>query len=136
MVCNMVIKWGFLDELGFIIYGEDEDEVFLGWLVIQYKSILNEIVSKIDVVVCGIFDCVYVCSKQLLIDNIDKLYVMVEVLFQYEIIDVYQIDEIMVGCVFGLLVDWLKSGLGGLVLLLLLWGDMGLSKVGNFVVQS
>jgi cell division protease FtsH len=106
----MATKWGLSDELGPVMYGEEEDEVFIGRSVTQHKSVSNETARKIDEVVRTILDRAYARSKELLTTNIDKLHVMAEALLQYETIDARQIDDIMNGREPGPPADWQKPG--------------------------
>ncbi|MGN6481676.1 MAG: ATP-dependent zinc metalloprotease FtsH, partial [Luteibacter sp.] len=110
MARNMATKWGLSDELGPVMYGEEEDEVFIGRSVTQHKSVSNETARKIDEVVRTILDRAYARSKELLTTNIDKLHVMAEALLQYETIDARQIDDIMNGREPGPPADWQKPG--------------------------
>jgi cell division protease FtsH len=110
MARNMVTKWGLSDELGPVMYGEEEDEVFIGRSVTQHKSVSNETARKIDEVVRNILDRAYARSKDLLTTNIDKLHVMAEALLQYETIDARQIDDIMAGREPGPPADWQRPG--------------------------
>ena len=44
----MVTRWGFSDELGTVAYGENQDEVFLGYQVSRQQNISEETSRKID----------------------------------------------------------------------------------------
>ncbi len=113
MARNMATKWGLSDKLGPMTYGEEEDEVFLGRAVTQHKNVSNETARKIDEEVRAILDRAYDRTKQLLMDNIDKLHVMADALLQYETIDAHQIDDIMNGRVPGPPADWSKTSSTG-----------------------
>jgi cell division protease FtsH len=110
MARNMVTKWGLSDEMGPIAYGEEEDEVFLGRSVTQHKNVSDETARKIDEVVRGILDKAYARTKQILIDNLDKLHGMAGALLQYETIDAGQIDAIMAGRQPPPPKDWTEGG--------------------------
>ncbi|HEY2624118.1 ATP-dependent zinc metalloprotease FtsH [Dyella sp. Tek66A03] len=113
MARNMATKWGLSDKLGPMTYGEEEDEVFLGRAVTQHKNVSNETARKIDEEVRAILDRAYERTKQLLMDNIDKLHMMADALLQYETIDAHQIDDIMNGRVPGPPADWSKTSSTG-----------------------
>ena len=110
MARNMVTKWGLSDEMGPMTYGEEDEEVFLGRSVTQHNSVSDETARKIDTVVRGILDNAYSRSRQLLMENIDKLHMMAEALLTYETIDVRQIDPIMEGRVPPPPLDWISPG--------------------------
>ena len=44
----MVTRWGLSDELGTVAYGENQDEVFLGYSVSRQQNISEETEPKID----------------------------------------------------------------------------------------
>ena len=44
----MVTRWGLSDELGTVAYGENQDEVFLGYQVSRQQNISEETSRKID----------------------------------------------------------------------------------------
>jgi len=98
MARNMVTKWGLSDELGPLLYSEDEGEVFLGRSAAsQSKSFSGDTAISIDVEVRKIIDECYGRAEKILEDNRDKLELMMEALMEYETIDSDQIDDIMKG---------------------------------------
>ncbi|KXS37190.1 MAG: cell division protease FtsH [Halomonadaceae bacterium T82-2] len=95
---NMVAKWGLSEEMGPIMYDEDESHQFLGGPGQgggKLKS--GETTSRIDKEVRRIIDECYAHARQLLEDNRDKLDMMAEALVQYETIDANQLKDIMAG---------------------------------------
>ena len=44
----MVTRWGLSDALGTVAYGENQEEVFLGYSVARQQNISEETVKKID----------------------------------------------------------------------------------------
>ncbi len=44
----MVTRWGFSDELGTVMYGENQEEVFLGYSMGKQQTISEETARKID----------------------------------------------------------------------------------------
>src|SRR5437016_11859268 len=44
----MVTRWGLSDELGTVAYGENQEEVFLGYSVARQQNISEATVQKID----------------------------------------------------------------------------------------
>lgn len=47
--------YGMLD-FGVMVYGENDGEVFLGCLVMQYKNVFEVMMQKVDVEICCIID--------------------------------------------------------------------------------
>lgn len=94
---NMVTKWGLSERLGPLLYGEEEEEVFLGRSVTQHKNVSDDTAHIIDEEIRGFIDRNYQRSDQILKDNLDKLHLMAEALLKYETIDSDQIDDIMMG---------------------------------------
>jgi len=92
---SMVTKWGFSEELGPILYSEDEDEVFLGRSVTHHKNVSDDTAMKIDNEVRRIIDRNYKRAEQILKDNIDILHAMAKALMKYETLDSDQIADMM-----------------------------------------
>jgi len=98
MARNMVTKWGLSDELGPLLYSEDDGEVFLGRSAAsQAKTVSGETAIAIDKEVRKIIDECYSKAEQILEDNRNLLELMKSALIQYETIDSDQIDDIMEG---------------------------------------
>ena len=98
MARNMVTKWGLSEELGPLLYSEDEGEVFLGRSAAsQSKSFSGNTAISIDTEVRTIIDECYGRAEKILEDNREKLEMMKDALMEYETIDSDQIDDIMNG---------------------------------------
>ena len=95
---NMVAKWGLSEEMGPIMYDEDESHQFLGGPSQgggKLKS--GETVSRLDKEVRKVIDECYATAEQILEENRDKLDAMAEALMKYETIDADQLKDIMEG---------------------------------------
>lgn len=98
MARNMVTKWGLSEELGPLLYSEDEGEVFLGRSAAsQSKSFSGNTAISIDTEVRKIIDECYGRAEKILEENREKLEMMKDALMEYETIDSDQIDDIMNG---------------------------------------
>jgi cell division protease FtsH len=96
MARNMVTKWGLSEELGPLLYSEDDGEVFLGRSAAsQAKTVSGETAIAIDKEVRKIIDGCYAKAAQILDDNRSRLELMKDALMEYETIDSLQIDDIM-----------------------------------------
>ena len=96
---NMVTKWGLSENLGPLLYGQEESEPFLGATVGSGKSnnFSAETANVIDAEVRKLVDRNYMRAKKILMENIDKLHAMATALMKYETIDLQQIEDIMAG---------------------------------------
>ena len=96
MARDMVTRYGMSD-LGVMVYGENEGEVFLGRSVTQHKNVSEATMQKVDLEIRRIIDQQYALARQLLEDNRDKVEAMTKALLEWETIDAEQIDDIMAG---------------------------------------
>ena len=103
---NMVTKWGLSDRLGPLTYTEDDGEIFLGRSVTRHKQVSDVTAHVIDEEVKGLIDICYKESRQILVENDDKLHKMADALMRYETIDEHQIRDIMAGREPGPPKDW------------------------------
>ncbi len=94
---KMVTHWGLSDRMGPLMYGEEEEEVFLGRSITQHKNVSDETAHTIDEEVRSFIDRNYQRSEQILKENMDKLHAMSEALIKFETIDSGQINQIMSG---------------------------------------
>ena len=94
---RMVTQWGMSDELGTMVYGENEGEVFLGRSVTTHKSVSEATMQKVDAEIRRIIDQQYHLARKLLEDNRDKVEAMTKALLEWETIDADQIADIMGG---------------------------------------
>jgi cell division protease FtsH len=94
---RMVTQWGMSDELGTMVYGENEGEVFLGRSVTTHKSVSEATMQKVDAEIRRIIDMQYKLARGLLEGNRDKVEAMTKALLEFETIDADQIGDIMAG---------------------------------------
>lgn len=96
MARDMVTRYGMSD-LGVMVYGENEGEVFLGRSVTQHKNVSEATMQKVDAEIRRIIDQQYALARKLLEENRDKVEAMTKALLDWETIDADQIDDIMAG---------------------------------------
>ncbi|MBQ0083708.1 MAG: ATP-dependent zinc metalloprotease FtsH [Clostridiales bacterium] len=94
---DMVVKYGMSDKLGPILYGNKNDEVFLGRDYGHVNNCSQEIAAKIDEEVYKIVTTAYEKGEKLLKDNIDKLYALGKLLFDKEKITGEEFKALMDG---------------------------------------
>src|SRR4029077_20335542 len=90
-------RYGMSDELGPMVYGEDEGEVFLGRSITTQKNVSEATMQKVDQEIRKIIDQQYAVARKLLEDNRDKVEAMAKALLELETIDADQISNIMGG---------------------------------------
>ena len=93
----MVTRYGMTDELGPMVYAENEGEVFLGRSVTKTTTMSEETMRKVDGVIRRIIDEQYLIARKHIEDNKDKMHAMAKALLEWETIDSDQIDDIMNG---------------------------------------
>jgi cell division protease FtsH len=94
---RMVTQWGMSDELGTMVYGENEGEIFLGRSIQTHKNVSESTMQKVDAEIRRIIDTQYRQARKLLEDNRDKVEAMTKALLEWETIDADQINDIMAG---------------------------------------
>ncbi|CAM3489992.1 ATP-dependent zinc metalloprotease FtsH [Halomonas lysinitropha] len=94
---NMVAKWGLSEEMGPIMYDEDESHQFMGGPGQGGKLKSGETTTRLDKEVRKIIDGCYEQAKNILEENRDKLDAMADALMKYETIDSNQLKDIMEG---------------------------------------
>ncbi len=92
---NMVTKWGLSEELGPLLYDDEEGDPFSRGYGAPAKQTSEETQRQIDSVVRTIIDDCYAKARQMLEDNRDILEAMAHALIKYETIDSKQLDELM-----------------------------------------
>lgn len=94
---DMVVKYGMSEELGPVLYGNPNDEVFLGRDYGHVDNVSEEVASKIDREIKRIIDDCHKRGEEILKTHIDKLHAVAEVLFKKEKIDGEEFKRIMEG---------------------------------------
>jgi len=93
----MVTQWGFSDELGQVMYGENQQEVFLGHSVTQSKNISESTAQKIDNEVRRLIDEAYEAARKILTDHHDGFVTVAEGLLEYETLSGDEIKALIRG---------------------------------------
>jgi len=84
---NMVTKYGFSKKLGTVVYGSDNDEVFLGKDYGHTRNYSESIAAQIDNEVREIIENAYKDCADILNANMDKLHMLAKYLLKFEKID-------------------------------------------------
>ena len=94
---DMVTRYGMTDELGPMVYAENEGEVFLGRSVTKQVNVSEQTMQKVDLQIRKIIDEQYTIARSLIEGHKDKMHAMAKALLEWETIDSEQIDDIMAG---------------------------------------
>jgi cell division protease FtsH len=92
---KMVMDWGMNDRLGFVYYGEDDNNPNAG--LVPKKEYSEETAKMIDEEVKKIIDALYDQTRQLIHSNRDRVEAVARALVQYETLDNNDIERIMRG---------------------------------------
>ncbi|MFC3914650.1 ATP-dependent zinc metalloprotease FtsH [Pseudaeromonas sharmana] len=92
---KMVTQWGMSEQMGPMLYAEEDGEVFLGRSVAKAKHMSDETARAIDAEVRHVISRNYDRAKHILMENMDILHAMKDALMKYETIDAHQIDDLM-----------------------------------------
>lgn len=96
---NMVTKYGMSEKLGNMIFGNENDEVFLGRDYGHTSNISDEIAGIIDNEIKQIIDSAYAKTISLLKENIDKLNRLAHILLEKEKVEGAEFEAIFEGTV-------------------------------------
>ena len=94
---NMVTKYGFSKKLGTVVYGSDNDEVFLGKDYGHTRNYSETIAAQIDEEVKAIIEKAYEDCKSILTANTDKLHLLAKYLLKFEKISGEDFEKLMKG---------------------------------------
>ncbi len=94
---NMVTKYGFSKKLGTVVYGSDNDEVFLGKDYGHTRNYSEAVAAQIDEEVKHIIEKAYNDCADILRNNVDKLHLLAKYLLKFEKIDGADFDKLMKG---------------------------------------
>ncbi|MCM1315337.1 MAG: ATP-dependent zinc metalloprotease FtsH [Alistipes senegalensis] len=94
---NMVTKYGFSKKLGTVVYGSDNDEVFLGKDYGHTRNYSEAVAAQIDNEVFSIIQKAYSDCAEILNANMDKLHLLAKYLLKFEKIDGEDFEKLMKG---------------------------------------
>ena len=94
---NMVTKYGFSKKIGTVVYGYDNDEVFLGKDYGHTSNYSEAVAAQIDSEVSSIIQKAYSDCADILNANIDKLHLLAKYLLKFEKIDGEDFEKLMKG---------------------------------------
>ena len=92
---SMVMRYGFSDRLGNVVYGHDPQQTFLGRDYGQGQGYSDAVANEIDSEIRRLVDEGYNRCMQILQDNIEKLHIVAKILMKKEKIDGDEFAKIM-----------------------------------------
>lgn len=94
---KMVTRYGFSEKLGPVVYGHDDNEVFLGRDYNSSKTYSEVIASEIDSEMRAIIHSAYDRAQEILAEHKDQLTRVAEYLIKHEKINGEQFERLMAG---------------------------------------
>src|ERR1700677_299290 len=93
----MVTRWGLSEALGTVAYGENQEEVFLGYSVARQQNISEETVKKIDAEIRRLVEEGYKEAEQILTDKRADLETLAKGLLEFETLTGDEIKDLIMG---------------------------------------
>jgi cell division protease FtsH len=93
----MVTRWGLSAELGTVAYGENQEEVFLGYSVARTQNISEETSRKIDAEIRRLVEAGYDEAQKILTDKRPDLEVLAKGLLEFETLSGDEIKDLLLG---------------------------------------
>lgn len=93
----MVTRYGFSDRLGPIVYGQNENEVFLGRDFGHTRDYSETVAAQIDEEIHAVIDSGYDQCESILTEHMDQLHKVAEFLYEFEKINGADFDRLMKG---------------------------------------
>ena len=94
---NMVTRYGFSDNLGPVVYGRGEHEVFLGRDYSSTPDYSENVAAEIDTEIRNLIEDAFDKSETILREHIDKLHLVAKYLMIHEKIDGVNFEKLMNG---------------------------------------
>jgi len=93
----MVTRWGFSDELGTVMYGENQEEVFLGYSMGRQQNISEATSQKIDSEVRRLVEAGQAEARRIITEKRDNLEALAKGLLEYETLSGDEIRNLLDG---------------------------------------
>jgi cell division protease FtsH len=93
----MVTRWGLSPELGTVAYGENQDEVFLGYQVSRQQNISEDTSRKIDAEIRKLVEAGYSDAERILREKRADLETLAKGLLEFETLTGDEIKDLLAG---------------------------------------
>jgi cell division protease FtsH len=97
MARAMVTRLGYSDELGTVMYGDNQEEVFLGMSMGRQQTISEATAQKIDAEVKRLISTAYEEARKILTDKNKEFVMLAEALLEYETLTGDEIKDVITG---------------------------------------
>lgn len=94
---NMVTRYGFSDNLGPVVYGQGDHEVFLGRDYTNTPGYSDNVAAEIDNEIRTLIESAFTDAEKILNEHMDKLHVVAKYLMKYEKVDGATFEKLMNG---------------------------------------
>lgn len=94
---NMVTRYGFSDNLGPVVYGQGDHEVFLGRDYTNTPSYSDNVAAEIDNEIRTLIESAFTDAEKILNEHMDKLHVVAKYIMKYEKVDGATFEKLMNG---------------------------------------
>ncbi|MFZ5987989.1 MAG: ATP-dependent zinc metalloprotease FtsH [Bacillota bacterium] len=94
---SMITKYGMSEKLGNLIFGNENEEVFIGRDFAQTRNYSEEVAAEIDREVKSIIDTCYEKTLNMLKENVNKLHKIAEALIEKEKLEGQEFEELFAG---------------------------------------
>ncbi len=93
----MATQFGMSDKLGPLLYGENQEEVFLGHSVAKHQTVSDETQKIVDAEIKAFVNQGYETAKRVLTDHEDQLHIIAKGLLEYETLSGDEIRDLLEG---------------------------------------
>ena len=94
---NMITRYGFSENLGPVVYGSDQNEVFLGRDFGSTKNYSEQVAAEIDTEIRAYVEEGYRKAEEILTEHMDQLHTVAQYLIKHEKIDGADFEKLMKG---------------------------------------
>jgi cell division protease FtsH len=97
MARAMVTRLGYSDELGTVMYGDQQEEVFLGMSMGRQQQLSEATAQKVDAEVKRLIDQGYSDARRILTEKRDQLEAVAQALLEYETLTGEELKDLIAG---------------------------------------
>jgi cell division protease FtsH len=97
MARAMVTRLGYSDELGTVMYGDQQEEVFLGMSMGRQQAMSEATAKKVDAEVKRLIDQGYADARKILTDKREQLEIVAQALLEYETLTGDELKTLIAG---------------------------------------
>ncbi len=94
---NMITRYGFSENLGPVVYGSDQNEVFLGRDFGSSRNYSEQVAAEIDTEIRSYVEEGYAKAEEILRTHMDQLHKVAQYLIRHEKIDGPDFEKLMLG---------------------------------------